>query len=370
MTDAALSKSPDLTTKEGLLKHLGAKYGQIQSVDVLTGGTANFVYRVTFSDRNPIICKHAATYLSSNSSFSFDSARMDYEARALGHIPSFQSQDLKSVSAVHMFDYDSAAKLLTMEDGGESNLKEAYTESGLDINSVADDLAAWLANLHTRTRDFSLRLEAQASSSQNNNNPIAVAIYRHSYQNLHHALAKFGFDTALANRINEEYGSRLAQDDECVVMGDFWPGNVLVKPSDVESSSGSTHSNLTIVDWEMVRRGTSATDVAQFAAEAFLLDTFRGNRGLREQFLTAYFRARGDDPRVNREWIKRLAVHWAVHVAFWPTRVHWTDDAGTKKLVETGINVLKAVIDDDMEFVAKSALFQGVQKWEQVLTRP
>ncbi|KAH7087632.1 kinase-like domain-containing protein [Paraphoma chrysanthemicola] len=369
MTDASPSKSPDLTTKEGLLKHLGAKHGHIQSVHVLTGGTANFVYRVTFTDRTPIICKHAATYLSSNTNFSFDSARMDYEARALRHIPAFQSQDLKSVSAVRIFDYDPVAKLLTMDDGGESNLKEAYTDLSLDVKQIAHALATWLANLHVRTREFSLNLDAGMETSQNNNNPIAVAIYRHSYQNLHHALAKFGFDTALANQINEKYGSLLAHDDECVVMGDFWPGNVLVKSSDVDNSTGLTQSNLTVVDWEMVRRGTSATDVAQFAAEAFLLDTYRGNRSLRANFLTAYFRARGNDPRLNREWIKRLAVHWAVHIAFWPTRVHWTDDAGTKKLVETGINVLKAVVDDDMDFVGKSELFRGVEKWEQVLTR-
>tara|TARA_R110002003_G_scaffold33_2_gene2057 strand:+ start:3570 stop:3977 length:408 start_codon:yes stop_codon:yes gene_type:complete len=122
---------------------------------------------------------------------------------------------------------------------------------------------------------------------------------------------------------------------------------------------------------QMVRRGTSATDVGQFAAEAFLLDRFRGGRGLRRDFLTRYFSMRKDDFTLGLEWIKRLAVHWAVHIAFWPTRVPWTDEQGTEDLVQIGVDVLKAVLQDDMESVRTSKLFDDVAEgWTEAFERP
>lgn len=62
-----------------------------------------------------------------------------------------------------------------------------------------------------------------------------------------------------------------------------------------------------VVDWELVRRGCGATDVGQFAAESWLLDRFRGGRGLLKAFLEGYQEeaanvdiVEGGDP-----WLKR-----------------------------------------------------------------
>jgi hypothetical protein len=133
----------------------------------------------------------------------------------------------------------------------------------------------------------------------------------------------------------------------------------------------TTPKNYAYTMSQMVRRGTSATDVGQFAAEAFLLDRFRGGRDLRRDFLTCYFSMRKDDFNLGLEWIRRLAVHWAVHIAFWPTRVPWTDEQGTKELVQTGVDVLKAVLQDDMEFVRTSKLFEDVAEgWAEAFERP
>ena len=53
---------------------------------------------------------------------------------------------------------------------------------------------------------------------------------------------------------------------------------------------------LSVVDWEITRRGIGATDVAQFAAEAYLLDRFCGGKGLLGAFVEAYVRAAGEQP--------------------------------------------------------------------------
>ena len=104
-------------------------------------------------------------------------------------------------------------------------------------------------------------------------------MYRFGYRRLEGALKEMGFDGALGAQINDKYGAMLLTDNECVCHGDCWSGNILVSED---------QSTLTIIDWEMTRRGCGATDVGQFAAEAYLLDVFKGSRGLMESFLQAY----------------------------------------------------------------------------------
>lgn len=116
----------------------------------------------------------------------------------------------------------------------------------------------------------------------------------------------------------------------------------------------------------MSRRGTSATDVGQFAAEAFLLDRFRPlNRQLLPTFLHAYIAAR---PGLGRKWLERMVVHCATHIAFWPTRVAWADEEGTKELVRIGVEVLRMVEGGQWEGIRGSALFEGVGgEWDSVV---
>lgn len=128
-----------------------------------------------------------------------------------------------------------------------------------------------------------------------------ATIYRYASANCSAAAEKHGLDPSLCGRINDEYGSKLNIDDDCVCHGDFWLGNVLV-----------SDSSLTVVDWEMARRGCGATDVGQFAAEAYLLDHFHGVRGLLAAFLKGY-RLAGDP---EDTFFQRAAIHMGVHLAF------------------------------------------------------
>ncbi|KAF1837896.1 kinase-like protein [Decorospora gaudefroyi] len=368
-----MERAYDFTTEDGLRAYLEFKQhtpvgtsspdDRGFKVDMLSGGTANYVYRVTTPDGSSSIYKHAAPYLHSNKKFAFDPIRMDYEARILESLlatgsPSSLTSGKSCVHAVRLLSYQRNQKLLHIEDGGRGNLKEAYTEPELDIPQVGKELATWVAALHVGERQVSLALPGQEKSLSEGNNQIAVAIYRHSYNNLHAALEQFGHDVQLAHRINEEFGGLLQTDDECICHGDFWPGNVLVRLD----ASATKPVELTVVDWEMVRRGTSATDVGQFAAEAFLLDRFRGGRGLLRAFLNAYVDARKDVVPFGKVWLVRMAVHWAVHVAFWPTQVAWTDKEGTQKLVDISVGVLQQVLARDWDGLLASPLLRDVRE--------
>ncbi|KAF1971735.1 kinase-like protein [Bimuria novae-zelandiae CBS 107.79] len=351
----------DPTTGNGLSAYLTSQKINHSSVQLLTGGTANYVYRVTLPSGSTTIYKHAAPYLHSNTAFSFDPARMDYENRILEILPPLFHAQLpdSNVHAVSVHSYDRARKLLCLSDGGPRHLKDAYTDPTLNIPKIGAELGKWLAALHTSTPATPLSL-TPTDTSLKANNPIGVSIYRYAYQNLHLAFAQYlPDDVALAHEVNEVYGSRLTHENECLCHGDFWPGNVLLKNPSTSSSSTPTSVDLTVVDWEMSRRGTSATDAAQFCAEAFLLDRFRGARGLLPAFLNAYLAVRGGKA-LGREWFARIAVHWGVHVGFWPTRVEWTDGEGTRELVEMGAQVLRAVIEGKWGVLFAGELFRGV----------
>lgn len=361
----------DLMTEAGLLAHLAAIGWKVKSSECLTGGTANYVYRVTREDSTCIV-KHAEPHLRINKDFALDPARMDFEAKILRAVPLIEQPSETRAHAVELVTYDAARKLLYLEDGGERNLKEAYTDPMLDMRQIAFDLAKWLATLHNNSRN-NHNAVTQNSVRSIGDNELAAKLYRHSYNNLHLALQKYSYDVGLAERINNEFGSLLTTDKECLCHGDFWPGNVLVKANVQTPKIQSTVSDalkhpteLTIVDWEMSRQGTSATDVGQFAAEAFLLDGFRGNRGLRVDFLDAYILARRWDKNnsVGKQWIIRMAIHWAVHVAYWPTRVPWTDESGTNELVNIGVGVMKLALAGDWDGLKQSPFFRGIQYQE------
>lgn len=211
--------------------------------------------------------------------------------------------------------------------------------------------------LHQDSKNVSLALSSQdaVSRGSQNNDPVALHLYRHPYDNLHIALSEFGHNPEVGFRINNEFGSLIASDDECICHGDFWPGNVLIQPGSVKG----VDVQLTVVDWELVRRGTSATNVGQFAAEASLHDRFKGGRGLLVAFLECYVNGRHGS--INKTWVKRMVVHWAVHVAYWPTRVQWTDREGTRQLVDMGVDVLKEVLDGDWGQLLELPLLRDVE---------
>ncbi|KAI4624863.1 uncharacterized protein J4E87_005344 [Alternaria ethzedia] len=360
--------SYDLTDEKGLQQYLEANQFPATSVQLLSGGNANYVFRVTKHDGSTSIFKHAEPVLKFNKDFALDPARMDYEVRILEALSSRRSPlptspTTSNVRPARFSSYDQSEKLLEIEDGGRRNLKDAYTDPKLDILYIGEQLATWLATLHTAARNFSLASAHEGQDSRNN--PIAVNVYRYSYNDLHTALTQFGHDPQLAFLVNEKFGSLLATDDECICHGDFWPGNILVRDAELQPVE------LTIVDWEMVRRGTSATDVGQFAAEAFLLDRFRGGRGLLRVFLNAYIAARGHTEVLGKAWLMRMVVHWAVHIAFWPTRIAWSGQEETRSLVDVGVITLQNVLEEDWEKVLESPLLRDVKEtYSTLLSRP
>lgn len=311
----------EITNTEQLkayLGHLGEAEIDLDSLQPLAGGSGNFVWRAVERSGKRIIIKHAEPFVKAAPDLSFSVDRMDFEHRTMTTLPPLlDSSTLVSVPEVYRNDSDS--HVLMMEDGGDRTLKEAYIDPGLDIPAFGIALGRWLAGLHQRTKSAAI-----------DNNQAAKSMYRFAYSRLGGALQKYDQNPSLAEQIDARYGSLLQTDDECICHGDFWPGNVLINEP----------GRLSIVDWEMVRRGCGATDIGQFAAEAHLLDRFRGGRGLRAAFLRGY----REVGTLDRKFVERVAVHMGVHLAFWPTRVSWGTEQETKDVVEVGYELMKGAM--------------------------
>ena len=312
------------------LGNLGEAEIDLDSLQLLAGGSTNFVWRVVEKPGKRIIIKHAEPFVKAAPGLSFSVDRMDFEHRTMTALPPLL--DLSSlVSVPEVYRYDSDSHVLMMEDGGDRTLKEAYSDPGLDISAFGIALGRWLAGLHQRTKGAAI-----------DDNQAAKSMYRFAHSRLGGALQKYDQDPSLAEQIDAQYGSLLQTDDECVCHGDFWPGNVLI----------NEQGRLSIVDWEMVRRGCGATDIGQFAAEAHLLDRFRGGRGLRAAFLKGY-RGVGE---LDKMFVERVGIHMGVHLAFWPTRVSWGTEQETKEVVEVGYELMKGAISHNESWLVGSLL--------------
>ena len=322
-----------ITDTEQLKAYLGKLSDSkldLNTLQQLPGGSANFVWRLLDGFGKSIIIKHAEPYVKTAPVLPFSHDRMDFEHKAMTSVPPRLDQD-SVVSIAEVYRYDPGSHVLMIEDGGARTLKEAYADITLDIPSFGEALGGWLAQLHQQTKNMAI-----------GDNQTAKSIYRFAYTHLATALQKYDQDPSLAELINDEYGSLLQADDECVCHGDFWPGNVLV----------NEQKRLKIVDWEMVRRGCGATDVGQFAAEAHLLDHFRGGRGLRAAFLKGYRATGGLDDR----FLKRVAIHMGVHLAFWPTRVSWGTEKEMREIMEVGCGLMKRALGEEESWLVGSLL--------------
>ena len=333
------------TSANGLKAYLAAKGIKYSRVEHLTGGMGNYVFRV-FDDKEEVssIYKHAEPYVaSSNGTVPFSTARMDFEATAMTKLQSLVRSFMPEVRDVHVptiRNFDETTKVLIMSDAGKTTLKEAYTDPATNVPEIGRQLGEWLAALHVVT---------QSTDIGEGGNPTARSIYRWSYSHLAHVANQYGLNADFCAYVDSSYGSMLTRDDACVCHGDFWPGNIML----------DNEKNVSVIDWEMCRRGCGELDVAQFAAEAYLLDRFRGGKGLMDAFCKAYRRSLakvGRDITIDRQWARRFGVHIGVHLAFWPACVEWAGRDETKAVIQLGHELMRHGDAEDLDWLSENVL--------------
>src|ERR1700761_7452573 len=112
-----------LTTKEDFENYIKSRPDALEldpsveyKLQELTGGTANFVFRLTDEHGNTSVIKHAEPFIRTNPGFKFPQVRMDSEARVLREIPKVLAQD-DMVKPVSLLGYDSKEHVMRISDG-------------------------------------------------------------------------------------------------------------------------------------------------------------------------------------------------------------------------------------------------------------
>lgn len=122
------------------------------------------------------------------------------------------------------------------------------------------------------------------------------------------------------------------------VMGDFWPGNMMVI---LDEKTGALR-RIYVVDWEITRPGLLGMEVGQFCAEMHLLR--RSHEAacketatlVLDHFMKRYKKICAPDSND----CSRAIVQWGVHMAVWGPRTPWGGKELTRQIVLEGVDLI------------------------------
>ncbi|KAL1732093.1 kinase-like domain-containing protein [Schizophyllum commune] len=355
----------DLTTPDGVLQYLSNTPFASRSATSMSGGTANFAYRVhlnaPYEGRSTLVLKFGRSFLEiEGQRVPFDIARQRFEAEALKAVRSWVPTDsLVTVSAVHLFDDEN--HVLIMDDCGESSvtLKALIREkniSTLVAECIGRALGEFLALVHSRGAKQSQEFLGLFASNEQARSISAWATYGRARETLDGSagiavLADPPLDVEKekldkVGAIASEVIERLKHTEDKFVMGDFWPGNVLV------TLDGEEIMSIQVVDWELAKTGIPELDVGQFLAEMYLICRFdlearRVASATARAFLGAYRGLHAVDPRT-------ATIHCGVHLIAWTPRVSWGGKETTKQVVMEGVDMMCREDGDVLEYFVKA----------------
>ena len=274
-----------------------------------------------------------------------------FEVNALQRILKWLPKDsLVTVPAVHLF--DDVANVIIMDDCGEGvkTLKQLMIDdpSSTDIaRQIGAGLGDFLARFHSLGSADQDALDYFDKNHQAKE-ISAWATYGRLIPTLKGENAPLSMkdpvldipshDLDAIAQIATQTSSEVMTLKETLVMGDFWPGNILV----VWTSDHSAVQKIYVLDWELVKPGIAALDLGQFLAEMHLLRRFRphsaeASSAVASAFLETYKNVRGAglDDLAKRAW-----VHVGAHLVAWTPRNDWGPKEMTRDVVMEGVGYL------------------------------
>lgn len=114
------------------------------------------------------------------------------------------------------------------------------------------------------------------------------------------------------------------------VMGDFWPGNIIVSNEDVERAY--------VVDWEVCRPGLAGVEIGQFCAEIGFVQHFHPEHSAAaEAVLGGFMEAYSAMAQPDGAALRAAEVHVGVHTIVIGPRVEWGGRDATRAAVRGGV---------------------------------
>lgn len=253
------------------------------SLEELDGGNLNFVWRIRCQTGKTYIIKHAPPYIAAAPDIAFDNSRILFEANILKafHCGNELGQLLGcGVRPPVFLGLDDSKHLLLMEDVGKwPDLLKAARLSDDNFASYGSKLAAFIAQLHIQT--FHSRWFAENFA----NLPVQQTRLQVQYRGcLDFCLRAAMPEAEEIGRSCRQLGEKLNSLGKCLVMGDLWPGSILLNRKDMR-----------LIDWELTHFGRPAQDIAHLSAHLWMMSHRAENQSQRDRisslsraFITGY----------------------------------------------------------------------------------
>ncbi|CAG8955836.1 hypothetical protein HYFRA_00011705 [Hymenoscyphus fraxineus] len=339
------------------------------SLEVLSGGTANFVYRGVLASpledgATTIIIKHTEGYVAMHPGFKLTIDRCTYEQeiltslQALPPIPTNPSVTIQTPK-LHHFSATTNTQIYT-DFPSSTHLKSyilTHTLTPAQASRLGTALGLWTRKFH----DWAAAPEqAELRKKMRDNKEMRNLKFVVNYERLVDTIANYpdlledcrgvfesvvGEMRGVMERLEREGGGGV------LIHGDFWSGNVLLPNTPFPSPNQPL--NLCVIDWELSHLSLHAFDLGQMIAELYELKHFKDiDAGLWiiDSFVEGY-------GVIDENLAFRTAVHVGCHLICWGSRVPgWGTEEQVRSVVEVGREFVRRGWERDGDYFRAGAL--------------
>ncbi|KAI0901885.1 kinase-like domain-containing protein [Annulohypoxylon nitens] len=340
-----------------VLKTLKGTPYEASSLEVLSGGTANFIYRATLAQpledgTQNVLLKHSEDYIANSPSFKLTLSRCHIEVGCLEALSDFPIVGKVDEGDQYNF-IVRTPRFFHFDEKNNSQIQE-YLQGGIDLknyalktydNSNSDKtkyqalqlgkaLGRWLRSFHGWASQ-----QAKLRSVVVKNKELQQLKHFINFQWLLDRVKQFpsilGDAESVFRAVKDMAAAELSDESQLqVIHGDFWSGNILLPKTPIEVG---VDVPMFVIDWEMAQLGKLNLDLGQMIAELYELKLYKDiAAGLRiiQGFVNGY-------GAVSEAFAFRTAIQAGAHLISFGTSVEgW----GTQEQVENCARVGKEVI--------------------------
>ncbi|XXG96556.1 Cytoplasmic tRNA 2-thiolation protein 2 [Hypoxylon texense] len=369
--------------KAKVLRSLASTPFAASSLDALSGGTGNFIYRATL--RQPledgtteVLVKHSEDYVANHPNFKLPLYRCLVEKCSLAELVSFpavgkadegdaysftvrtpKSFDIYVENNCQVQEYLQNGvdlKTYALQTYANSNAEEATKQQCLQLGKT---LGRWLRGFHewAGQRDELRRVVADNDGMQQIKHMINFDTLLERIEQFPSILgdAEDAF-TKVRDMDSEEWD---VEDELQVIHGDFWTGNILLPDAPIQEGADVL---MFVIDWEMAQLGKYWFDLGQMIAELYELKLYKGILGglwIIEGFVDGY-------GAISEGFTFRIAIQVGVHLIGFGTSVPgWGTPEQIENVARTGKDIIVHALKKDRQWFEESdlaSLFNTVSK--------
>ncbi|KAG6851387.1 hypothetical protein H0H93_005785 [Arthromyces matolae] len=356
-----MGTSSDLTTIDGVQAYLQNTDYPSHTVSALSGGSGNYAYRIHLTKpldgHHTLVLKHAQPFVKDARTIAFSLDRQMFEYEALKRVKAWLPTDsLVTVPVIYEFDPD--RNVLIMEDCGAETLtlKDFMLQIGADASvslaaTVGSSLGNFIGAMHQWSRsnpdgilDFFLQNKQALQLSP-------WATYGRLVQTLkpgendevlpplqNPPLQISDADLEVAKKVAMDVSGSMVAARDCFVMGDFWPGNIMVVLDGEKQLR-----KLFLLDWELAKPGLPGVEIGQLCAELHLVQRYvPAAESFATTVLDTFLRSYAAQASPDDALVRLALLHWGTHLVVWTPRVTtWADNKDkARSIVAEGVKLI------------------------------